>query len=101
MTGRARSRAAPEVPTVAEQIATRYESSLWYALLAPAGTPQPVVNRLHAVTVKIIKSPDVSGQLLSQGAEPVGNTPGELSKFIAAEVARWTEVVEKANIRID
>ena len=101
MTGRARSRAAPEVPTVAEQIATRYESSLWYALLAPAGTPRPVVNRLHAVTVKIIKSPDVSGQLLSQGAEPVGNTPGELSKFIAAEVARWTEVVEKANIRID
>lgn len=101
MTGRTRSRAAPDVPTVAEQIATRYESSLWYALLAPAATPQPVIARVHAETVKIIKSSDVSGQLLAQGAEPVGNTPPELQKFISAEIKRWTEVIEKANIRAD
>lgn len=101
MTGRTRSRAAPDVPTVAEQIATRYESSLWYALLAPAATPQPVIARVHAETVKIIKSSDVSGQLLAQGAEPVASTPTELQKFISAEIKRWTEVIEKANIRAD
>jgi tripartite-type tricarboxylate transporter receptor subunit TctC len=101
MTSRARSRAAPEIPTVAEQIGNDYESSLWYALLAPAATPQPVIRRVHAVTVKILKAPDFAEQLLSQGAEPVGNSPGELGKFIAAEVSRWTQVIEKANIRTE
>ena len=101
MTSRERSRAAPDVPTVAEQIGSPYESSLWYALLAPARTPQPVIRRVHAETVKILKLPDLSGQLLAQGAEPVGNSPQELSKFIAEEIRRWTAVIEQANIRIE
>lgn len=101
MTSRTRSRAAPEIPTVAEQGVPGYESTLWYALLAPAATPPAVIKRVHAETVKIIKSSDVSGQLLAQGAEPIGNTPPELRKFISAEIKRWTEVVEKANIRAD
>jgi tripartite-type tricarboxylate transporter receptor subunit TctC len=101
MTGRTRSRAAPDIPTVAEQVAMRYESSLWYALLAPAATPPGIIKRLHAVTVKILKSPDLSDPLLALGAEPVGNTPQELAKFMASEIARWTEVIEKANIRAD
>jgi tripartite-type tricarboxylate transporter receptor subunit TctC len=101
MTSRERSRAAPEVPTVAEQIGSNYESSLWYALLAPARTPQPIIRRVHAETVKILKLPDLSAQLLAQGAEPVGNSPQELSKFIADEIRRWTAVVEQANIRIE
>jgi tripartite-type tricarboxylate transporter receptor subunit TctC len=101
MTSRERSRAAPEVPTVAEQIGSNYESSLWYALLAPARTPQPIIRRVHAETVKILKLPDLSAQLLAQGAEPVGNSPQELSKFIAEEIRRWTAVIEQANIRIE
>lgn len=101
MTSRARSRAAPDIPTVAEQGVPGYESTLWYALLAPAATPQPVIKRVHSETVKIIRSPDVSGQLLAQGAEPIGNTPPELQKFIAAEIKRWTDVISKANIRAD
>ena len=101
MTGRARSRAYPEVPTVAEQVVPGYESTLWYALLAPAATPQPVIQRLHAETVKIIKSPDMAEQLLAQGAEPIGNSPQELQKFVAAEIARWTRVVGQAKIRAD
>ena len=101
MTGRARSRAYPEVPTVAEQVVPGYESTLWYALLAPAATPQPFIRRLHAETVKIIKSPDMTEQLLAQGAEPIGNSPQELQKFVAAEIARWTRVVEQAKIRAD
>jgi tripartite-type tricarboxylate transporter receptor subunit TctC len=101
MTSRARSRAAPDIPTVAEQGVPGYESTLWYALLAPAATPQPVIKRVHSETVKIIRSPDVSGQLLAQGAEPIGNTPPELQQFIAVEIKRWTDVISKANIRAD
>jgi tripartite-type tricarboxylate transporter receptor subunit TctC len=101
MTGRARSRAAPDIPTVAEQIAMRYESSLWYALIGPAGMPAAVVKRLHADTVKVLKSSDLPEQLLALGAEPVGNTPQELAKFIGTEIDRWTQVIEKANIRVD
>jgi len=101
MTGRARSRAAPDLPTVAEQIAVRYESSLWYALMAPARTPPAVVNRLHAATVKELKSPELSQPLLALGAEPVGNSPRELAGFISQEIDRWTRVIEQANIRLD
>jgi tripartite-type tricarboxylate transporter receptor subunit TctC len=101
MTSRNRSRAAPDVPTVAEQIGTDYESSLWYAMLAPARTPQPVIRRVHAETIKILKLPDLSAQLLAQGAEPVGNSPQELAKFIAEEIRRWTTVIEQANIRAE
>lgn len=101
MTGRTRSRAAPDVATVAEQVVPGYESSLWYALLAPAATPQAIIKRVHAETVRILKTPEVTGQLLSQGAEPIGSDPQELRKFVAAEIERWTKVIERANIRPD
>lgn len=101
MTGRARSRAAPEIPTVAESGVPGYESSLWYALLAPARTPQPIVARLHSETARILRLPDVTEQLLSQGAEPIGSNPQELAKFLAAEINRWTQVIEQAKIRAD
>ena len=101
MTGAKRSRAAPELPTIAEQGVKGYESSLWYAMLAPAATPQAIIKRVHAETVKIVKSPELSGQLLTLGAEPVGNTPQELSRFIKAQIDRWTQLVTKANIRIE
>ena len=101
MTSASRSRAAPDLPTVAEQGLPGYESSLWYALLAPAATPQTIIKRLHAETVKILKMPDISELLLSQGAEPVGNSPQELSRFIKSDIDRWTKVINGANIRVD
>ena len=101
MTSAKRSRAAPELPTVAEQGLPGYESSLWYAMLAPASTPQAIIKHVHADTVKIIKAPEMAGQLLSQGAEPVGNSPQELARFIKAEIDRWTQVITQANIRIE
>ena len=101
MTSRTRSRAAPDVPTVAEQGLPGFESSLWYALVGPAATPQTVIKRVHAETVKILKSPDLAEQLLSQGAEPVGSSPQELSRFIKSEIDRWTRVITQANIRAD
>jgi tripartite-type tricarboxylate transporter receptor subunit TctC len=101
MTGRTRSRAAPEIPTVAESGVPGYESSLWYALLAPAGTPQPIISRVHAETVRILRSSEVTEQLLGQGAEPIGNSPRELLKFLAAEIDRWTRLIEQAKIRAE
>jgi len=101
MTSASRSRAAPDLPTVAEQGLPGYESSLWYALLAPAATPQTIIKRLHAETVKILKMPDISELLLSQGAEPVGNSPQELSRFIKSDIDRWTKVINGANIRVE
>jgi tripartite-type tricarboxylate transporter receptor subunit TctC len=100
MTGPKRSASAPDIPTVAETL-PGYGSTLWYALLAPAGTPQPIVRKLHAETVKIVKSPEITQQLQSQSAEPVGNNPQELQKFIRSEMAQWMKLVRQANIKLD
>ena len=81
MTGAKRSSSAPDIPTVAETL-PGFQTTLWYALLAPAGTPQPIIRRVHTDAVKIIKSPEFTQQLQSQGAEPVGNSPQELQSFI-------------------
>jgi tripartite-type tricarboxylate transporter receptor subunit TctC len=97
MTSTRRSPSAPDIPTVAETV-PGYESTLWYALLAPAGTPDAVVKRVHAETLRALKSPEMSEQLSRQGAEAVGNSPAELQAFIRAEIARWTKVIRAANI---
>ena len=98
MTSRARSRAAPDIPTVAETV-PGYESTLWYALLAPAATPPAIIKRVHAETTRILKLPEVTEQLLAQGADPIGNSPQELEKFLRTEIERWTKVIQQANIR--
>jgi tripartite-type tricarboxylate transporter receptor subunit TctC len=97
MTSRARSRSYPDIPTVAETL-PGYESTLWYALLAPAGTPPAIVKRVHDETVKALKSPDMTEQLQQQGADPVGDTPAQLQQFIQSEIARWTKVIRAAHI---
>lgn len=99
MTSRARSRAAPDIPTVAESGVPGYESSLWYALLAPAGTPAAIITRVHAETVTIIRSPAVSEQLLAQGADPIGSSPPEAAKFLKDEIDRWSRLIKQADIR--
>ena len=98
MTSRARSRAAPDIPTVAETI-PGYESTLWYALLAPAATPPAIIKRIYEETTRILKQPDVTEQLLAQGADSIGNSPQELEKFLRTEIERWTKVIRQANIR--
>lgn len=98
MTGRTRSRAAPEIPTVAESGVPGYQSSLWYALLGPAGMPQAVVDKLHAETIKVLKSREMIEQLLAQGADPIGNSPQELASFLKADIERWTKVIREAHI---
>ena len=100
MTSLERTPAHPEVPAVAETV-PGYQSTLWYALLAPAGTPQAIITRVHAETVTALAAPQMREQLLALGATPVGNSPQELQAFVRAEIERWTRVVKRANIRLD
>jgi len=100
MTGRKRASFAPDVPAVAETL-PGYETTLWYALLAPAGTPQAIVKRVHDETVKILRAKEFTQQLEAQGAEPVGGTGAELNNHIKAEIAQWVKLVKQAKITAD
>jgi tripartite-type tricarboxylate transporter receptor subunit TctC len=96
-----RSAVLPDLPTIAEAGVPGYEDSTWFGFLAPAGTPPAVVARLNAELVKISRSPEMVERLTPDGGEPVGNSPGEFTRHIAAEVARWRKVVRDAGIHLD
>lgn len=99
VTGAKRSRAAPDIPTVAESGIPGYEVTTFYGISAPAKTPQPVLDKLHTEIVRAIKSPEIVEKLQGLGAEPVGNTPAEYSAFMKAEIAKWTKVIKAAGIK--
>lgn len=100
MTSLQRSPAHPDVPPVAETV-PGYQSTLWYALLAPLGTSQTIIKKVHAETVKALAAPQMREQLLALGATPVGNSPLELQNFMHDEIAMWTRLVKQANIKLD
>jgi tripartite-type tricarboxylate transporter receptor subunit TctC len=77
-----------------------FEAVSWYALMAPAGTSQAIVAKLHDGAVEAINAPEAKAGLEAQGAKPVGNTPAELAAVIAADTARWAKVIRDANIKI-
>jgi len=91
----------PEVLTVNESGLPGYESNAWYALLAPAKTPQPIIEQMNREVVKVLKLPDIRESLLQQGAEPVGSTPEELGALVKADIEKWTRVVRTAGIKLD
>ncbi|MBY0271682.1 MAG: tripartite tricarboxylate transporter substrate binding protein [Burkholderiales bacterium] len=95
-----RSPAMPSLPTMQEAGVAGYEAGSWFGLLAPAGTPRGIVQKLSAETARILKLPDVSERLSSQGAEPVGGTPDEFANFINNEQAKWRKVIEQAGITL-
>jgi tripartite-type tricarboxylate transporter receptor subunit TctC len=94
-----RTTAAPEVPTVAEAGVPGYEMSQWYGLLAPAGTPAAVVERVNAEIGRALKHPELRSRFQADGAEPSGSSPQEFGAFFKAEIAKWTRVVQKAGIK--
>jgi tripartite-type tricarboxylate transporter receptor subunit TctC len=93
--------ALPGVPTVAESGVPGYESESWGGVMSRAGTPQPVIERLHAEITRILKQPDVREKLEALGGEIVGSTPSEFSAYLKAEIAKWDKVAKTANIRLD
>jgi tripartite-type tricarboxylate transporter receptor subunit TctC len=108
VTTRARSQALPDLPTVAEAGAALdgaplkdYEASSWFGLLAPAGTPMGIVNRLQQEAAKALSSPMLKERLLSQGAIPSGMSSAEFAKFIGDETRKWSAVVKASGARVD
>ena len=94
--------ALPDVPTIAAAAGLPgYEAVSWYALMAPAGTPKDVVEKIHSDVAKVLQFPEVRERLAGMGAEPSGEAPAELAKRIKVEYDRWGEVVRKANIKAD
>ena len=96
-----RSVALPDVPTIAESGVPGYAHSSWVGMLAPAKTPQPILQRLHSETVKIVQNPEVKQRLLREGLESNGNTPQEFSADLKEEIAKWQKVVKAAGIHVE
>lgn len=95
-----RSSAMPDLPTIAEAGVPGYEAGAWFGLLAPAGTPKPIVAQLSAESARIIKLPDVSKRVSELGAEPVGSTPEQFGELIKTEIAKWAKVIKDANVEL-
>jgi tripartite-type tricarboxylate transporter receptor subunit TctC len=96
-----RSPALPEVPTVAEAGLPDFEVTTWYGVLAPAGTPRPIVTRLNAELVKIMHAPELKERLASLATDPATSTPEEFAAYIKQEIAKWAEVVRKAGLKAE
>ena len=95
-----RSSAMPDLPTIAEAGVPGYEAGAWFGLLAPAGTPKPIVAQLSAESARILKLPDVSKRISELGADPVGSTPEQFAELIKTEIAKWAKVIKDANVEL-
>jgi tripartite-type tricarboxylate transporter receptor subunit TctC len=96
-----RSPSLPEVPTVAESGFPGFDASLWLAVMAPAGTPAPVVDRLHKEIVAAIATPDAADALSKAGAEPITSTPAELAAMVKDGVDKYAKVVKQAGVKAE
>ena len=104
VTSATRSAALPELPTVEEAggpALKGYEASSWFGLLAPAGTPMDVVNRVQTEVAKALATPGMRERLQAQGAIPSGMTSAEFARFIGAETAKWAKVVKASGAKVD
>ena len=96
-----RSPAFPDVPTMQEAGVADFEVDSWYAMLVPAKTPRPIIDKLNKALNTVLTEPAIRAQLIEQGADAVGGTPEALGKVIAAEVPKWVKLAKDANIKAD
>jgi len=96
-----RSKALPDVPTLAESGLKGFDMGTWFGVLAPAGTPQAVVDKLNKEMVAIIRSEDFGRRMAEIGAVPIGNSPGEMATQIASDTEKYGKLVREANIKLD
>ena len=101
MTSARRTRADPDVPTIAESGLPGYEATNWHALIGPKGLPRAVVDRLNGEVRKIVSSPEMEKMLVSNGIEPDAGTPEQLAEYIRKDLIQWRAVITRANIRVD
>ncbi len=95
-----RSAGAPEIPAIAEGLAG-FEMPSWFGLLAPAGTPRPIIERLHQALTKVLAIPELRDQLIAQGADPVGNTPEQFRQQISEELKLWAKFIKQTGIKAE
>jgi tripartite-type tricarboxylate transporter receptor subunit TctC len=96
-----RNRLLPDVPTFAELGHPKVAVSLWYGLLAPAGTPPGVIEKLNRAVIRALEATDVRERLQAQGAEPMPGTPESFAAFMQDERAKWAPVVKQAGVKLD
>jgi tripartite-type tricarboxylate transporter receptor subunit TctC len=102
LTSAKRHPAVPDVGTFAEAGVTGFDVSAWYGLLAPSGTPNPIVTRLHDEVVGILATPEIKERFLTTiGGDPVGNTPEQFAVDIKADIARWSKIVKESGLKIE
>jgi tripartite-type tricarboxylate transporter receptor subunit TctC len=100
-TSRARSKLLPDVPTVSEKGLPDFEGYLWMGLVAPAGTPPPVLDKLASSSRRAIAAPEMQARFDKEGIEPVGNSPAEFHAQVAKEIAQWRELAKATKITVD
>jgi tripartite-type tricarboxylate transporter receptor subunit TctC len=101
VTSAKRWRSVPELPTMIEAGFKDFESSAWFSLMAPAGTPKEIIDKIHQDTVKVLARADVRERFAALGMEPIGNTPAEFAAAIAAETPQWAKVIKQAGIKAE
>ena len=99
--GKARSPVTPDVPTLAEAGVPGYEATIWLGLMAPAGTPRPILEKLNAEVNKVINSPEVKETWAKQGAQPMGMPIDDFDRFLRADITKWARVVKLSGAKVD
>jgi len=100
ITSRTRSPLVPDLPTMEELGFPGFDATAWFGLMTPAGTPAPVVDKLHKETVRIMALPDVRGRLEGLGVQLVGNTPAQFAEIVRSELPAWGKVIKEAGIKL-
>jgi tripartite-type tricarboxylate transporter receptor subunit TctC len=98
-TGKTRSSLLPDVPTVAEAGVPGYEATIWLGIMAPTGTPKPIVDKLNAEINRMLAQAEVREAWAKQGAVPLVMTPAEFDTYLRGDIAKWAGVIQKAGIK--
>jgi tripartite-type tricarboxylate transporter receptor subunit TctC len=100
VSGKKRSNILPEVPTIDEAGVPGYEATIWLGIMAPKGTPQPIVDKLNAEITKVANRPDVKEAWAKQGVEPMTMTPAEFGKYLQNDIEKWAKVVKETGMKV-
>jgi tripartite-type tricarboxylate transporter receptor subunit TctC len=100
VTGKKRSSILPDVPTIDEAGVPGYEATIWLGLMAPKGTPQPIVETLNAEITRVLNRPDVKDAWAKQGVEAMIMTPAEFDKYLRDDIEKWASVVKMSGAKV-
>jgi tripartite-type tricarboxylate transporter receptor subunit TctC len=99
--GGTRSAVMPDIPTVSEAGVPGYDAVIWLGIMAPAGTPKPIVDRLNAAIASIVSSPEVKADWAKQGAVPMTMTPDQFAQYMRDDIEKWAKVVKVSGAKVD